>query len=239
MAVLGEMGTTVTGDLSILCVTTGTPRAQPFFEHFREVAAENNAELVILEDGKDIQSKGYIESCLDEAISRTSREYVLRLDDDEQCSLAMRDWLARGLYRERSNWHFPRVHLWHNPWTVLLDEGYFPDVQTRLAVRERAGRPPELHAASRWPGWFAPVCIEHWTFLVKSYAERLELAEQYLRIMNADVSLRGTIEDQKKGQLSTFGDWVGQSVNIVRDATNHVVQWPETQIYVGPLSGSR
>lgn len=169
--------------LSILCVSTGKDRAQPFFDHFSDLAAQLDAELVLAIDGVHVHSKGYIESVLDEAIALTHGDYVLRLDDDERCSPAMITWLRAGKYLDADHWTFPRAHFYGNAHSVVCEDYYFPDLQTRLSVREKAGGRSEIHAGSPFgAGMIARVCIEHWVYLVKSYEERREIARGYQRI---------------------------------------------------------
>jgi hypothetical protein len=172
--------------LSILCVTSGLERAEPFYAHFRDVAERLGAECVILRDGEDIHSAGYIESVLDEAIARTTGDYVLRLDDDERCSPAMLRWLEAREYLAHDHWHFPRVHLWENPESMLTQAPFFPDFQTRLSVRAKAGNRPMIHSASPWQGYIAKVCIEHWMFLVKSSREMAQTSQFYTKMMYGD-----------------------------------------------------
>ncbi len=171
--------------LSLLCVTSGKPRAEQFLEHFADVADHLKAELVILRDGVDIHSAGYIESVLDEAIARTSGDYILRMDDDEKISPAMLAWLEGKQYERGDHFTFPRVHLWGDEKTIVLEQYYFPDLQTRLSVRAKAGGRPQMHQASPFGGGeVTRVAIEHWTYLVKTYEERCAIAATYNTAVN-------------------------------------------------------
>lgn len=192
--------------LSILCVTKALPRTDTFIEHFFDLGHRLGAEVVIAVDGKDVRSKGYIESCLDEAIALTHGDYVLRLDDDERCSPALRAWLERKEYLVEEHWTFPRVHLWRDPKTIILSGAYFPDLQTRLSVRAKAGNRPIIHQGSPYgAGTIARVAIEHWTYLCKSYEERCETCAFY----NGMAPGTGrSIEDEMPGevQFMEYGD---------------------------------
>jgi hypothetical protein len=198
-------------DLSILCVTKNEERAQVFLEHFRNIAMKLGAELVIAVDGIDVHSPGYLEPVLDEAIALTHGTYVLRLDDDEAISPAMMAWLEMKSYKTQDNWAFPRVHLWKDSSTIIDESPYFPDFQVRLSKRELAGRPAVLHAASPHPCYIAQVCIEHWTFLVKSYEERAAISKQYQDIANGlgSVNRGGSIEDEHAGRETELKDYGG------------------------------
>lgn len=169
--------------LSILCVSQVKTRAIPFLDDMKNTAAALGAEFVLAEDGKDVHSQGYLESVLEPAIALTHGDYVLRLDDDERCSRAMLRWLELKLYEQADHWSFPRVHLWKDPFTMIHEQYYWPDLQTRCSVRAKAGGRSEIHSGSPFgAGTIARVCIEHFVYLVKPYEERIAIAENYHRI---------------------------------------------------------
>jgi hypothetical protein len=176
--------------LSILCVTKAEPHAREFLK-----SMETLGEFVVVADGEmatkrleewgfapktQVHSKAYIESVLDEAVAVCTTPYILRLDDDERCSEAMIQWLRDKKYESSDHWTFPRVHLWPDDTSVLMTEQLFPDMQTRLSVKAKAGNRHAVHAGSPFgPGEYAPVCIEHYKFIVRSYEERLAIAQVY------------------------------------------------------------
>lgn len=187
--------------LSIVCVTKAEPYALPFLEHLSLVASKTNAQLVIAADGPDavkplldmtwmrypliasVTSKGYIESVLDQALSYCDGQYVLRLDDDERCSDAMVAWLVDGGYTADDHWKFPRAHLWGDERHVLMHPQLWPDHQTRLSVRIKAGQRKSIHCGSPFGGGAeAPVLIEHHKFIVKTVEERRAIVARYDRI---------------------------------------------------------
>jgi hypothetical protein len=184
--------------LSLLTVTRGEPFARPFLTHFQKVAEACDAELVIVADGPDaaetvtqwglpislvVESRGYIESVLDAALIACTRDYVLRMDDDETCSPAMIAWLADGGYLTSSHWKFPRPHLWQDTEHFLDHPQLWPDHQTRLSVRSKSGGRRQVHAGSPFgSGRAAPVSIYHHKFLVKTQAERQAIADRYDRV---------------------------------------------------------
>lgn len=191
--------------LSILCVSDMKPRALPFIEELRAVADELGAEFVLVRDGVDVHSQGYLESVLEEAIARTHGDYILRVDDDEKISPAMKRWLATKEYEMHQHWSFSRVHFWRDPHTVILAKYYFPDIQTRLSTRAMSGGRNEIHAGSPWgAGRIAPVALEHWVYLVKTYEERIETAKKYMSIkFGADGGAvrASAIEDELTGDV--------------------------------------
>lgn len=185
-------------DLSILCVTRAEPHAIPLLRAMRSVAFATGGELVVAADGEEaeatlrreligpvipVRSAGFIESVLDEAIAGCSRDYVLRLDDDERCSQAMIRWLADGQYRREPHWKFSRMNLWGDEQHFLVTPHLWPDHQTRLSQRAMAGGRTSIHAGSPFGGGaLAPVAILHEKFLVKSLAERREIVARYERL---------------------------------------------------------
>lgn len=189
--------------LSILCVSDLKHYAVPFIEEMDRLAHRLKAEFVLVQDGVDVHSAGYIESVLDEAIAKTKGDYILRLDDDEKVSRAMERFLAREMYRRGEQWSFPRAHLWGNAQTMILEKYYWPDVQTRLSTRAKSGGYTKIHQGSPFGGGQIPfACLEHWCYLAKTYEERLEVSRRYHRIMQgADGGefRASSFEDEKRG----------------------------------------
>jgi hypothetical protein len=182
--------------LSILTVTKAEDFAKPFLLAMRDLAARVNADFVpvadsfvafqrlsnILDESRlpVVTSKGFIESVLDEALSFCRADYVLRLDDDERCSECLEEWLRDGAYYEYDHWKFPRAHLWPSKDTYIANAPLWPDHQTRLSTKAKSGGRHTIHAGSPFGGGqLAPAVIEHHKFLVKSAAERLNIAAKY------------------------------------------------------------
>src|SRR5262245_24595785 len=167
--------------LSILCVTKAEPAVWPILEQLHSDAQWLGTKLVLVADGKEaerallelelavagvVESAGYIESVLDQALAYTQTPYVLRLDDDELPSRYMKHWLDALEYGEAELWSFPRVHLWQDRETALVTSQLWPDHQTRLATRGKAGGRYAIHCGSPYGlGAIAPVAIEHHKFL--------------------------------------------------------------------------
>jgi hypothetical protein len=185
--------------LSILCVTKAEPFATPFLQDMSALALSTMSELVIVADGNAasdvlkrihwpgivpmtpvVYSKGYLESVLDIALQRCTGSHVLRLDDDEKCSSALKDWLRTQQYVHQPIWKFSRAHLWQTADRVLLTPQLWPDHQTRLSLRALAGGRHFIHSGSPFGGGYeAPAVIEHHKFLVKSADERWAIARRY------------------------------------------------------------
>lgn len=169
--------------LSLLCVSKGEPFAARFRQEFYDLAQHLGAEAIWLTDGIHVHSLGYLESVLDEAITFTHGEYILRLDDDETVDHAMADWLATGLWMTDPIWKFPRRNLWKDAQHYLVTYPLWPDEQTRLTRRDLAGDRKPIHAGCPHGGGAVGVgAILHWSFLVKPYVRRVEISEKYDQI---------------------------------------------------------
>ena len=180
-------------NLSILIVTQGEPHSTRFILDAHRLANKlGDTELVLGLDKcqpeywqlahKTIQLKsaGYLESVLDDALAVCTGRWILRLDDDEKCSKEMERWLAGGKYQHFGDMYaFPRANMW-NLDHFITTPPLWPDIQTRLSVREKAGGRNKIHQGSpHGPGIVAPVAIEHYKFLVRDYESRLKIATNY------------------------------------------------------------
>lgn len=179
--------------LSLLTVTQAESHLLPMLGLLGRVAEGIGAEFTVVTDGAaatgrlraaglleqfairhaEVQSAGYLESVLDEAVATCRGLYILRLDDDESPSPAMVRWLDEQRFLEYDHWKFPRRHLWPDQASLLVTPHLWPDHQTRLSVKTKAGGRPHIHAPSPFGGGaLAPVAIDHLKFLVRSRAER-------------------------------------------------------------------
>lgn len=183
-------------DLTILCVTKAEHYSIPFLTHFQDCAFKLGAALVLAADGDQafetlsiyqhviqVNNTGpSLEGVLDQAVGACDDGYILRMDDDERLSTGMFRWLYRKRYTLTDHWSFPRVWWWERPGTMVYTPELFPDYQTRLSIKEKAGGRSQLHAGSPWGfGIIAPVFIEHHKFLIKDYVERAAIADRYER----------------------------------------------------------
>ena len=187
--------------LTIVTVTKGEPFARPFLLSMSALAHAAKADFTIGADGPEavealskmtwttdplviqVQSKGYIESVLEDVLYHCRTDYILRLDDDERCSVAMNLWLMSREYMAHPHWKFPRAHLWGDDKTMLTHPQLWPDHQTRLSISSMAGGRRWIHCGSpHGGGQEAPVILEHHKFLVKSLEERRAIVQRYDRI---------------------------------------------------------
>lgn len=193
-------------NLTILSITRGDAHAVPFLRELAGLGVRLRCDVVLAVDGakamerlaadrrlnpcalKLVSSSGYVESVLDQALTFCSGDYVLRVDDDESVSPALEAWFAEGGFEAADNWKFPRLHLWDAERVpgvrasrgVLMTPHLFPDYQTRLSVRAKAGGRRGVHAGSpHGGGEIAPAALRHHKFVVKSRAERERIARTY------------------------------------------------------------
>lgn len=182
--------------LSVLCVTKAERHSWPFLHMMGNLAHLLFGELVLAADGDEavqtlrkgalfaevvpVKSAGFMESVLDQAILACKGDYILRLDDDEAASVEMVHWLLDGRFLATDHWKFPRRHLWPDASQYITTPPLWPDVQTRLSVRTKAGGRPTPHAGSPFGGGELATCpIDHYKFLVKSREEREATAAKW------------------------------------------------------------
>lgn len=189
-------------DLTIICITKGEACCLPLLAKMTQDAQGLGASMLLFLDNNRgdftpefyehgpayfvlflVNSGGYVESVLDYAVSKPETRYVLRLDDDERMSPEMISWLASGAYRASDHWKFPRAHLWRDESTFIAAHPLWPDHQTRLSVKEKAGGRTTVHAGSPFGGGrLAPCYIEHHKFLIRSREEREEISARYEKL---------------------------------------------------------
>lgn len=163
-------------DLTILCVTANRPYAQPFLDAMGGIADALGARFVEF-NGRDA---GCIENVLDQAVAACPGGYILRLDDDERMSRDMELWLFAREYRAHDHWAFPRMNLWPDENSYIVNHNLWPDPQTRLSTKEKSGGRYRVHEGSPYgTGQLAPCVIEHHKFLVRTEAERRRLVADY------------------------------------------------------------
>jgi hypothetical protein len=186
--------------LTVLCITRAMSHAWPFLIDMEALAACcGDAELVIGADGVDatdsvvrnigaarvvtVHAPGYPEAVLEQVLAECRGDHILRLDDDERCSNDMAAWLIARSYTTSDHWCFPRAWLWGDERHRLVNAPFWPDHQTRLSVRAKAGGIRSIHPQSPFGmGRVAPVAIEHHKFLLQSRELREALVLAYDRI---------------------------------------------------------
>jgi len=181
-------------DITILCITKAERHAEQFANHYRKIANVIDAELIMVFDNPEIphwssvadgcyqvQSAGYIESVLDDAVQYCGGKYIFRIDDDEAFSARLISWLVSKRYRTHDHWAFPRANLWVDDEHYITNAPLWPDYQTRLSIAAKSGGRREIHSGSPYgTGEIASGCmITHYKYLMKSYDERKIIADCY------------------------------------------------------------
>lgn len=185
-------------NLSVVCVTNDDGRqAGAFIERMSQLAKRLGAEFVLGLDGKPAQESNMRafadkaidlpahdvplqEIVLDIAVQACAGDYILRLDDDEAVSPALEKWLSEDKYKSGSLFAFPRVYMFGDAQHVLANEGMWPDLQTRLGSKRLMLGVNSIHAGNpNGTGLVIPYALEHHKLLVKSYAERRQIADRY------------------------------------------------------------
>lgn len=193
--------------ISIVTVSRGEPHTPRFISRFITLATALGGEVVLGCDGPhaavvarnvlelftsvhpapvvlvDVKpDPPVVESVLDLVIAKCRAPWVLRLDDDESASDGLIAWLREERYRTDDLWKFNRAHLWGDEETYLEAPQLWPDHQTRLSTREKAGGRHWIHAGSPFGGGeLAPPCaaILHHKFIVRDYLQRQAIGERY------------------------------------------------------------
>lgn len=174
-------------NLSILCVSRCQDYTKRFFTHFRALADILGAEFVLAHDRcatpdcaadkyLPVETRGAIEDVLTAAHMACSRDYVLRLDDDETLSPAAIMAVAQADLSGRV-FAFPRANLVGDERTAVKSGHLFPDFQVRLMPKEAETR-TRIHE-----GLPADACLPgmilHHKFLLKTVDERRAIAATY------------------------------------------------------------
>lgn len=176
--------------LSIVCVTRAETMMLPSINEIALLSQRLGAQMIFgahglraglaLREWNPVFVEGaVVEEMLAPVLAECRGDYVLRLDDDEQVPPVMEAWLRDGHFGSQDSWFFPRYHLWPDTDHVVTSQPFFPDFQTRLTTREKAGRAPTVHAGSPYPSWRAPVHFEHLAFLLKTKEERRAITARY------------------------------------------------------------
>jgi hypothetical protein len=183
--------------LTVLMVTRGDPHARRFVEYAQHLADRLGCWFLLGCDGEaaleladavacwrlPVSSNGAIESVLDTCVAACSSGYVLRLDDDESCSPELADWLVSREWETHDHWAFPRRNLFPDESSFITSDPLWPDCQTRLSVRAKAGGRTAVHAGSPYgTGRVCPHPIDHHKYIVRDQHERAAIADRYERI---------------------------------------------------------
>jgi hypothetical protein len=181
--------------LTILCITNGEPHAGEYIARMYAVAKRIGAQLYLGLDRGVAQAADYPcdesiwvtchglqEEVADFCVSQCPPGWVLRLDDDEVISPALEAWLGYERYlHERSGLYaFPRVYQWGDETHIICNDGIYPDLQTRLGLRDMMFGYNHIHAGNpRGTGAVVKCAIEHHKLLVKDLPARMAIAKRY------------------------------------------------------------
>jgi hypothetical protein len=179
--------------LSLLVVTRCEPHTPRFFTHYRAVADMLGIPWVLAVDRCEppdwpkadrvlkVTCNAAIEDVLVEAHQACDTPWVLRLDDDETLCPKALPWLAGWIANpipDVNAFAIPRANLWNSEQERLHEPFMYPDHQVRLLKKELEIR-TQVHEGianvSAETSWI----ILHHKFLVKSRAEREEIARRY------------------------------------------------------------
>jgi hypothetical protein len=151
--------------LSIVCVTNNKHnKVYDFIQEMHILAEYLGAEL------------------LDQAIMACSGEWVLRLDDDEKVSESLAGWLWQKGYMKTGAdlYAFPRIYLYPDAYSFLVNPGMYPDLQTRLGRKDKMFGVNSVHAGNpNGTGVVVPYALEHHKLLVRDFRERQLISERY------------------------------------------------------------
>lgn len=182
-------------ELSIVCITNARPHSEYFLKKLHDNAKFLNAELIIGADGVkamalaqsltkrvvSVVSKGYIESILNRVMAMAEGVWVLRIDDDEEISPAMLQWLQSKQYKSSPLWRIPTMALWGDETKFITTSPLWPDAHLRLTTwRYRLGWDTKPHAPMPYQtDYMAPVAILHHKYLINDYNQRKLIADRY------------------------------------------------------------
>jgi hypothetical protein len=130
-----------------------------------------------------VKSDGYIESVLKRAYSGVQTSWCLRLDDDEEISPALFEWIHNRQYLDETAWHIPTMGLYPDDKTFITNEPLYPDIHIRLTSWKHYGQVAEaIHAGQPFMAAMMDKAIYHHKYLVESYEDRKKKAEHYDKI---------------------------------------------------------
>ncbi len=219
--------------IAILTFTKGDAFAARFLAEQRQLADALGAEFVIAGDGAagaamaerfadrviPVDTIGIQESHIAWAAWQIKSDWLLKLDDDETISPAMRDWLLRREWETGTEqvYSFPYAWLWGDENHFITSAPFWPDPHARLMpTRFFRDWGREMHAPNpHGTGTVIPVAHLHHKFLVKSFAERMEVARRY------DQLRPGAGTGAHHGKF-TMPEYLCQDLNVREVGDGHV-----------------
>ncbi len=240
----------MTMSLSVLCQTYGANYAGPFLAKFRRLADALDADFVIVGDGYagELLAKDYADKVVRIDMQHTPEEgiypgckackgdWVLRFDDDETLSTAMRQWLVQRRWEQatESVFSFPYCWLWGDAQHFITSPPFYPDPHARLMPKRMMEQwLVTPHAGNLFGlGLVVPVAHLHHKFLVQSrehrerHAAKLDAVQQgyglgahYGKFMFPERfcdSIR--VREVGDGHLQ-LGEWIETGENVDLSAT--------------------
>lgn len=182
--------------LSILVFTEGLDFAARFLADFRDLARTLGAEYVIAGDHArgynmarlyadvplQVETRGLQEHKIAEAAIQCRGDWVLKLDDDETCSQAMRTFLAGYDWQTAGPqaYSFPYAWLWGDEAHFITSPPFWVDPHARLMRKPlMLDWPTGVHQNNPHSGPIIPASLCHHKFLVKGIEARREVARRY------------------------------------------------------------
>jgi hypothetical protein len=182
--------------LSVLVFTEGHPFAARFLDEFGELARELSAEYVIAGDHEQgyemarryadlpirVDTQGLQEHMVAEVAAQCFGDWVLKLDDDETVSPAMREFLMHYDWWQAGPqaYSFPYAWLWGDEDHFITSPPFWVDPHGRLMKKGlMLDWPTGVHQNNPHTGPVIPVALCHHKFLVKTQEERREVARRY------------------------------------------------------------
>ncbi len=235
--------------LSVCALTCGNPYAPRFLAEFRQLARDLGAEFVVAGDGERGVamarqfSKNVLllnlngrtpEYAIAPTVSASQGDWILRFDDDETCSAAMREWLLareweRGVEQVYS---FPYAWLWGDERHFITSAPFWVDPHARLMPRQMTAQWGDcVHAGNPFGvGKIVPVAHLHHKFIVRTFEQRLATARQY------DGYAMGAGTGSYYGQFTTPETHCKTlTVREVGDGAVELSEWIGTGKHVGML----
>lgn len=180
----------MTRTISIFAQTYGAPYAARFLTGFRMLANELGADFVIVGDGEagELMARRFADTAVRFNMQHTPEEgirpgaeacqgeMILRFDDDETISPAMRKWILEREWAESKEtiFSFPYAWLWGDENHFITSAPFWPDPHARLMPKVTTMRwQVTPHAGNVFGlGKVVPVAHCHHKFLVQSEAHR-------------------------------------------------------------------
>lgn len=128
----------------------------------------------------------YFEQGWHNIIELASHDWILQLDDDEELSPALEDWLVRGDWQQQpyDGFVFPTAWLFGDEQHYLTNYPVGGDSHTRLLKKEYSAREAVPHSVPQaYRRAIVPYLLYHHKFLVRTIEQRVATARKYELLM--------------------------------------------------------